>query len=160
MAPCGTKILWAPKCYYCGKWAQYGSPSTGWHYFGKWCPLYGFLLHSCYVCWSKNISLECSSHRVYHSPKFIPIGNGIPSWMPNLGWNSKLNTDSNWNSKLNSWSVRRVFTLCDLWKLEIITSTPYSMHCNPVITTNVKWILTSQKLSPSWANDFLGDKSM
>ncbi len=37
-----------------------------------------------------------------HSRKFIPIGIGIPSGIPNLGWNSKLNTDSNWNSKLNS----------------------------------------------------------
>ncbi len=43
-----------------------------------------------------------------HSPKLIPIEIGIPSWIPNLGWNSKLNTDSNWNSKLNSWSVGRV----------------------------------------------------
>ncbi len=42
-----------------------------------------------------------------HSPKFIPIGIGIPSWIPILGWNSKFNTDSNWNSKLNSWSVGR-----------------------------------------------------
>ncbi len=40
--------------------------------------------------------------------KFIPIGIGIPSLIPNLGWNSKLNTDSNWNSKLNSWSFGRV----------------------------------------------------
>ena len=44
-----------------------------------------------------------------HSPKFIPIEIGIPSWIPNLGWNSKLNMDSNWNSKLNSWSVERVY---------------------------------------------------
>ena len=36
-----------------------------------------------------------------HSPKFIPIQIGIPSWMPNWGWNFKLNTDWNWNSKLN-----------------------------------------------------------
>ena len=37
-----------------------------------------------------------------HSPKFIPIEIGIPSWIPNLGLNSKLNTNSNWNSKVNS----------------------------------------------------------
>ncbi len=37
-----------------------------------------------------------------HSPKCIPIRIGIPIKMPNLGWNSKLKTDSNWNSKLNS----------------------------------------------------------
>ncbi len=43
-----------------------------------------------------------------HSPKFIPIGFGIPSWIPNLGWNSKFNADSNCNSKLNGWSVVRV----------------------------------------------------
>ncbi len=43
-----------------------------------------------------------------HSPKCIPIEIGIPSWIPNFGWNSTLNTDSNWNSKLNSWSVGRV----------------------------------------------------
>ncbi len=43
------------------------------------------------------------------SPKFIPIGIGMPSWIPNFGWNSKLNRDSNWNSKLNSWSVGRVY---------------------------------------------------
>ncbi len=28
-----------------------------------------------------------------HSPKFILRGIGIPSWIPNLGWNSKLNKD-------------------------------------------------------------------
>ncbi len=50
-----------------------------------------------------------------HSPKLIPIEIGIPIWLPNLGWNSKLKTDSNWNSKLNSWSVGRVHrsTHCD-----------------------------------------------
>ncbi len=44
-----------------------------------------------------------------HSSKFIPIEIGIPSWIPNLGWNSKLIKDLNWNSKLNSWSVGRVY---------------------------------------------------
>ena len=48
---------------------------------------------------------------VLHSSKFIPIEIGISSWIPNLGWNSKLNTDSNWISKLNSWSVGRVYLL-------------------------------------------------
>ncbi len=49
-----------------------------------------------------------------HSPKFIPIEIGIPSWIPNLGWNSKLNTDLNWNSKWNSWSVGRVLSVLNL----------------------------------------------
>ena len=44
-----------------------------------------------------------------HSPKFIPIGIGIPSWIPNSAWNSNLNMDLNWNSKLNCQSFGRVF---------------------------------------------------
>ncbi len=38
-----------------------------------------------------------------HSPKFIPIGIGVLGWIPNSGWNSKLNTDLNWNSNLNCY---------------------------------------------------------
>ena len=52
-----------------------------------------------------------------HSPKFIPIRIGIPSWIPNSAWKSKLNTDLNWNSKLNSWSVGRVHTQVETWEL-------------------------------------------
>ncbi len=54
-----------------------------------------------------------------HSPKFIPLEIGIPSWIPNLGWNSKLNTDLNWKSKLNSWSVGRVCATMDTCRLNI-----------------------------------------
>ncbi len=45
-----------------------------------------------------------------HSLKSIPIRIRIQSWIPNLDWNSKLNTDLIWNSKLNCWSVGRVQT--------------------------------------------------
>ena len=55
-------------------------------------------------------------HSFKHSPKFIPIGIGIPSWIPNLGWNSKLKTDLNWYSKLNSSSDGRVRGPLWIWR--------------------------------------------
>ncbi len=61
------------------------------------------------LSWRYTVDWAIFSESV-HSPKFIPIQIGIPSWIPNLGWNSKLNTDLNWNSKLNSWSVGRECT--------------------------------------------------
>ncbi len=67
------------------------------------------------LCFTNYFQQKGHSYRTYllkaHSPKSIPIWIGIPSWIPNLGWNSKLNTDSNWKSKLNSWSVGRVHRL-------------------------------------------------
>ncbi len=52
-------------------------------------------------------SIPCkTSYLIQHSPKCISIQIGIPSWIPNLGWNSKLNMDSNWSSKLNTLSEK------------------------------------------------------
>ncbi len=50
-----------------------------------------------------------NTNSALHSPKFITIRIGIPSWIPNSAWNSNLNTDLNWNSKLNCWSFGRVY---------------------------------------------------
>ncbi len=62
-----------------------------------------------YLVWKeldKMYMMKC-----YTLSQIYPIWIGIPSWISNLliGWNSKLNMDSNWNSKLNSWSVGRVY---------------------------------------------------
>ncbi len=66
----------------------------------------------------KKIKVVCFLTDI-HSPNIIAIGIGIPSWIPSLGWNSKLNTDSNWNSKLNSWSIGRVYGTCRLGEFDL-----------------------------------------
>ncbi len=45
MVPMGTKML--PLWQMGPIWPP---PSIEWHHFGKWCPLYRFLLQSCFVC--------------------------------------------------------------------------------------------------------------
>ncbi len=81
-----------------------------------------------------------------HSPKSIPIRIGIPSWIPNSGWNYKLNTDLNWNSKLNCWSVGRVYRSVKN-KLWFNILSPFKMHWNVSGST--------QYSDPAWCWNFL-----
>ena len=55
---------------HCCKWVQYGSPTTMWSHVEKWCPLYRFLLQSCYVCTLPEAidSLGCT-HNSSHVPQ-------------------------------------------------------------------------------------------
>ncbi len=67
-------------------------------------------LYRCNIAWIGPYQDRPRMWGSSHSPKFILIGIGDPSWIPNSGWDSNLNTDLNRNSKLNGWSVGRVQT--------------------------------------------------
>ncbi len=79
-----------------------------WHVYlsGKRCDASGSRWDTCQVIQDRNQLI--TGFGSAHSPKFIPIRIGIPSWIPNLDRNSNLNVDLNWNSKLNCWSFGRV----------------------------------------------------
>ncbi len=49
----------------------------------------------------KKLQTSSLNNNFAHSHISIPFGIGIPSGIPNLDWNPKMNTDSNWNSMLN-----------------------------------------------------------
>ncbi len=64
----------------------------------------------------------CHTHGLPHSPKYIPIEIRIPSWIPNLGWNSKLIHRENaqhWQLPQIYWSrsiEKHLFVCVFVWK--------------------------------------------